>query len=77
MSFMDIMNSMNVSSSKFTISLLITLVALVSWWYLLIWNSRSRCYAAVPTFIAIHNSTTTTEIIFKGNALGVNGTGQY
>ena len=61
---------MNVSSSKFTISM-ITLVALV------IGGSaylNQEASAAVPTFVAIHNSTTTTEVLFYGNTLGVNGT---
>ena len=53
---MDIMNNMNVSSSKFTISM-ISLIALV------IGGSaylNQEAEAAVPTFIAVHNSTTTT-----------------
>jgi hypothetical protein len=58
---MDIMNNMNVSSSKFTISM-ISLIALV------IGGSaylNQEAEAAVPTFIAVHNSTTTTEITFS------------
>ena len=52
---------MNVSSSKFTISM-ISLIALV------IGGSaylNQEAEAAVPTFIAVHNSTTTTEITFS------------
>ena len=69
---MDIMNNMKVSSSKFTFSIL-ALVAIVAGTSALL---TEDAHAAVPTFTAIHNSTTTTEIIFYGNALGVNGSMQ-
>ena len=72
MSFMDIMNNMTVSSSKFTFSIIAIAALLIGGSAYL----NQEANAAVPTFVAIHNSTTTTEIVFLGNALGVNGSGQ-
>ena len=63
---MDIMNNMAVSSSKITFSIIaITALLIGGSAYL-----NQEAFAAdgeasqVPTFIAVHNSTTTTEIIF-------------
>jgi hypothetical protein len=61
------MNNMTVSSSKFTFSLIAITALLV----LGTGMGVQQSFAAAPTFIAIHNSTTTTEIIFSE---AVNGT---
>ena len=69
---MDIMNNMTVSSSKFTFSL-IAISRIIHWrcWMLLLRNAN----AAVPTFVAVHNSsTTTTEVTFSE---GTNGTLEF
>ena len=58
---MDIMNNMKVSSSKFTFSLIAITALLV----LGTGMGMQQTFAAAPTFVAIHNSTTTTEIIFS------------
>ena len=67
---MDIMNNMNVSSSKFRFSLLAITALLVIGTGM----GANQAFAAAPTFVAIHNSTTTTEIIFSE---GVNGTARF
>ena len=63
---------MNVSSSKFTFSLLAITALLVGVSGIGIQEADA---SVIPTFRAIHNSTTTTEIVFIGNTFGVNGTG--
>ena len=67
---MDIMNNMTVSSSKFTFSLVAITVLLV----LGTGMGVNQALGAAPTFVAIHNSTTTTEIVFSE---GVNGTKRF
>ena len=69
MSFMDIMNIMKVSSSKFTFSLIAFAALLVSGSGLVIQDS----YAAIdaPEFTCIHINTTATHCTFDQS---VNGT---
>ena len=67
---MDIMNNMTVSSSKFRFSLIVLSVLLVAGTGM----GVNQALGAAPTFIAIHNSTTTTEIVFSE---GVNGTKRF
>ena len=67
---MDIMNNMNVSSSNFRFSLLaITALMIIG-----TGMGVNQALAAAPTYIAVHNSTTTTEITFSE---GVNGTARF
>jgi hypothetical protein len=68
---MDIMNNMTVSSSKFTFSLIAITALLVLGTGMSVQQTFAATNGGGPTFIAIHNSTTTTEIIFSE---GVNGT---
>ena len=64
---MDIMNNMTVSSSKFAFSLIAVAALMITGAGVLTQES----FAAVPTFTAVHNSSTTTEITFSE---GTNGT---
>jgi hypothetical protein len=64
---MDIMNNMTVSTSKLTFSLIAITALLVSGSAFL----DQDAFGAATTFIAIHNSTTQTEIIFS---TAINGT---
>ena len=66
MSFMDIMNIMKVSSSRSTIALIAVAVMLVGGLGFVV----DEAFGAI-TFVAIHNSTTQTEIIFSKT---INGT---
>ncbi|MDC0885926.1 hypothetical protein OAR90_02425 [Nitrosopumilus sp.] len=61
---------MTVSSSKFRFSLIVLSVLLVAGTGM----GVNQALGAAPTFIAIHNSTTTTEIVFSE---GVNGTKRF
>jgi len=67
MSFMDIMNIMKVSSSRSTITLIAVAAMLVGG----LGFAVDDAFGAATTFVAIHNSTTTTEIIFSQT---INGT---
>jgi hypothetical protein len=58
---MDIMNNMTVSKSKLTFSLIAITALLVSGSAFL----DQEAFGAATTFVAIHNSTTQTEIIFS------------
>jgi len=69
MSFMDIMNIMKVSSSKFTFSLIAFAALLVSGSGLVIQDSFAAIDA--PEFTAIHLNTTATQVKFDQS---VNGT---
>ena len=71
---MDIMNNMTVSSSKFTFSLIAITALLVLGTGMSVQQTFAATNGGGPTFIAIHNSTTTTEIIFSE---GVNGTARF
>jgi hypothetical protein len=64
---MDIMNNMTVSTSKLTFSLIAIAALLVSGSAFL----NQDAFGAPTTFVAIHNSTTTTEIYFSQS---INGT---
>ena len=64
---MDIMNNMTVSSSKFAFSLIAVAALMITGAGVLTQES----FAAAPTFTAVHNSSTTTEITFSE---GTNGT---
>ena len=65
---MDIMNNMTVSSSKFTFSIIAS-SCIINYGGTGVLTQDS--FAAVPTFTAVHNSSTTTEITFSE---GTNGT---
>ena len=58
---MDIMNIMKVSSSKFTFTLIAVAALFVSGAGIMVQDA----FAGVPTFTAITNSTTTTEVTFS------------
>ena len=67
---MDIMNNMTVSSSKFTLSLFVITALLIGGTSL----GVNQAFAGAPQFQAIHNSTTTTEIVF---IVPINGTASF
>ena len=65
---MDIMNNMTVSSSKFTFSIIAIAALFIGGSAYLNQEAFGEIdgeASQVPTFIAVHNSTTTTEIIFQ------------